>query len=98
MPCRPTHLMTCFQGILSRSCLYNLSTLVAKCIGCVQTSSRGHLNQINCSLTTISYSLNNKNINRNVGSSHLCFYTCMTTIGKSENVLESSRRFRERTT
>jgi len=33
------------------------------------------------------------NINRNVGSSHLCFYTCMTTIGQSENVLESSKSF-----
>src|SRR6218665_2669041 len=47
-----------------------------------------------CSLTTIRHSLHNNNINRNVGSSHLCFYTCMTTIGQSEKVLESINQYR----
>src|SRR6218665_2417634 len=83
-----TRLTTCFHGTLSRSCLYKLSTHVANCIGWVQTTSWCHLNQLNYSSTTIRYSRNNNNINRNVGSSHLCFYTCMTSL-----LLDSPRTF-----
>ena len=40
------HFATCFHGILSRSCLYKLSTHIAKCICWVQTTSWCDLNQI----------------------------------------------------
>ena len=90
------HFTTCFHGILSCSCLCKFSTHIVKCICWVQTTSSCHLNQIILIKLLFNYdSLFSYSAitNWNVGLCHLCFYTCMTTIGQSENVLKSSKSF-----